>query len=88
MKKLSETQQILVAIQAQHISKEINDALNILKEASQHMNIWLQDEGNKDNYYIIKPSTVLGFFRKFKNNINTLKEVFYDKNIKGDLNYE
>jgi hypothetical protein len=42
----------------------IEKAFETLKRASENMIIWIQDDGDKEKCYVIKPDSVLGWYKK------------------------
>lgn len=52
---------IQVLTYSKKVSDELESALKILKDASEYMTIWLQDENNS---YIINSNTVVNFFKE------------------------
>lgn len=52
-----------IIIRSSNIDNKLQEAFNIIKNASEHMTLWVQDADNKEKYYIINQNSILNWYK-------------------------
>lgn len=52
-----------IAMRNLNMDVQLQRAFETLKNASEHMTIWIQDANDKEKYYEIKPDSILGWYK-------------------------
>lgn len=45
------------------LDSKLQQAFEIIKNASEHMTLWIQDADNKEKYFKIKPNSILNWYK-------------------------